>query len=385
MLHGTIQVRNACVAKKGEYMARRMNGEGLLRKRPDGRWEVRVMDGRRDDGKPNYIYFYGRTKSIVSQKLKDFNEKLNGGIDLEHSYTFAEWSEVWFNRQKQKITPTTEDNYRYILRKLLTAEFSDMKIYAVKAIHIEDFLYGLRAENYSDSYIGSCRGMLFQIFHKAEANSFVRKNPVALAEKMKSTKPAKVKESFTSDEVRALMEKLPLDTVGLGIRLLIGTGMRTQELLGLQPCHIQEDGSIIHVRQAVALAGGKVTVATPKTLAGYRDIPVPKSLQGYAMALRKTDKEFIFEQRKKGVPCNPTYFRDKFREYISAIEGVRLLTPHCCRHTYVSQMQALGVDISTIKSIVGHTSEKMTEHYLHVQSEIKREAVQKFSDAFSQN
>lgn len=38
-----------------------------------------------------------------------------------------------------------------------------------------------------------------------------------------------------------------------------------------------------------------------------------------------------------------------------------------------------------LKSLVGHTSEKMTEHYLHVQSEIKREAVQKFSDAFSQN
>ena len=30
-------------------------------------------------------------------------------------------------------------------------------------------------------------------------------------------------------------------------------------------------------------------------------------------------------------------------------------------------MQALGVDIQTIQSIVGHADTEMTEHYLHVQ------------------
>lgn len=35
-----------------------------------------------------------------------------------------------------------------------------------------------------------------------------------------------------------------------------------------------------------------------------------------------------------------------------------MLTPHSCRHTYVSQLQALGVDMETIQSMVGHADMK---------------------------
>ena len=71
------------------------------------------------------------------------------------------------------------------------------------------------------------------------------------------------------------------------------------------------------------------------------------------------------------------------KSVLESMEEVRVLTPHCCRHTYVSQMQALGVSIETIQSIVGHADIDMTKHYLHVQESIRLEAVQRFSDAFS--
>ena len=54
----------------------------------------------------------------------------------------------------------------------------------------------------------------------------------------------------------------------------------------------------------------------------------------------------------------------------------------CCRHTYVSQMQALGVDLETIQSIVGHADIDMTKHYLHVQEPKRQEAVELFSKTF---
>ena len=57
-------------------------------------------------------------------------------------------------------------------------------------------------------------------------------------------------------------------------------------------------------------------------------------------------------------------------------------TPHCCRHTYVSQMQALHVDLSTLQRIVGHSDIDMTKHYLTVQESILKEAAEKFSKAF---
>ena len=71
------------------------------------------------------------------------------------------------------------------------------------------------------------------------------------------------------------------------------------------------------------------------------------------------------------------------RKALEQISQVRVLTPHSCRHTYVSQMQALGVDLPTIQSIVGHADIDMTQHYLHVQESIRQNAIQKFSQAFT--
>ena len=92
--------------------------------------------------------------------------------------------------------------------------------------------------------------------------------------------------------------------------------------------------------------------STKSRISHYRDIPVPPTLRWCAQEIRKVDTKFIWEKRKRDTPCNPSNFRDEFKEVIGKIEGVRVLTHYSCRHTYVSQMQALGVDLSTIQSIV---------------------------------
>lgn len=362
-------------------MARRMNGEGYLHRRKDGRWELRLMTGHQDNGKPQYKYFYGRTKREVQEKLSAFQEDMHQGIDLSHRYTFGEWCEIWYENHRSNITPTTQENYRHILNRM-KPYFEERFIIEIKPYDIERFLKMQRAQGLSDSYISSFRGMLYQIFHKAEANDLVRKNPVRFAEKMRSTGPRQRKDAFTAEEVRLLMQRLSYDKMGISIRLMLGTGMRTQELLALEPRHIEEDGSVIHIRQAVNLVKGAVHVGVPKSRDSYRDIPVPPTLRWCAKELRKVDTKFIWEKRKKDTPCNPSAFRDAFKEAIGQIEGVRILTPHSCRHTYVSQMQALGVDLSTIQSIVGHADVDMTQHYLHVQDGIRQEAIQKFAQAF---
>ena len=45
-------------------------------------------------------------------------------------------------------------------------------------------------------------------------------------------------------------------------------------------------------------------------------------------------------------------------------------------------MQALGVDLATIQSMVGHAGMDMTQHYLHVQNPVKQKAVDVFDQAF---
>lgn len=86
--------------------------------------------------------------------------------------------------------------------------------------------------------------------------------------------------------------------------------------------------------------------------------------------------------QKTGQPCNPSHFRNIFKEAIGNTEGVRVLTPHSCRHTYVSQMLTIGTDLETIKYIVGHADIDMTEHYLHVQKSKTNQAIERFGSEF---
>ena len=322
--------------------SKRSHGEGTLRHRSDGRWELRMMDGYQKDGSPRFKTFYGKTQKEVKLKLKEYQDALISGIQLDTILYFEDWADTWFEGHRDNIAPTTQESYKYCL-KMLKEGFYHRPLTVIRPIDIENFLKGMRRDGRSDSYISKARGMLYQIFQKAETN----------------------------------------DRMGLSIRLLLGTGMRMQELLALEPQFIEEDGSVIHIRQAVKVVKGTVSIGSPKSKDSIRDIPVPLNVRPCAIKLRDTTDQFIWESPKTGLPCNPTHFRDVFRKSLEEAGDVRLLTPHSCRHTYVSQMQALGVDIQTIQSIVGHADTEMTEHYLHVQESIRQSAIQLFSEAFS--
>ena len=178
------------------------------------------------------------------------------------------------------------------------------------------------------------------------------------------------------------LKKLPQDRTGHTIRLMLATGMRTQEVLALETQHIEPDGSCIHIRQAVNMVKGKPHTGPPKTATSVRDVPVPPSIRPCAVFLREQAGQFIWDSAVPGQPFDPRHFRDKYRNALLHISGVRMLTPHSCRHTYVSQLQALGVDMETIQSMVGHADIEMTQHYLHVQEEVRQAAAEKFSKTF---
>lgn len=361
---------------------KRSNGEGSLRRRTDGRWECTIMDGYVPNGKRKYKSFYGKTQKEVKQKVQEYRTALDAGLKLDAKLTFEVWSEQWYSGHLTSISPTTRESYRYSLN-ILNQAFRNKAIMDIKPVDVEQFLQQLRKDSKSDSTLAKCRGMLYQIMNKAEANDLIRKNPVRFAEKMKSTGLKRPKDAFTADEVTLLMKQLPDDRMGWSIRLMLATGMRMQEILALEPRHITPDGSYIYIRQAVNLVKGTPHIGMPKSRDSIRDVPVPENVRYCAVQFRNTTRRFIWEVGKVGQPCNPSYFRNTFKAYLDRIPNVRVLTPHSCRHTYVSQMQALGVDLSTIQSIVGHADIDMPQHYLHVQESVRQSATQKFSETFS--
>ena len=183
---------------------KRSHGEGTIRQRDGGRWEGTLMIGYQSDGRRKYKTFYGRTQQEVKKKMREFQVAKENGELSGMEYNFSDWADIWYENHRDNIKPTTQENYRYTLR-ILKDHFGRRKILEIKAMDIEIFLKKLRRDGRSDSCLAQCRGMLFQIFNKAEANDLVKKNPVRFAEKMRK-RPAKRKEAFTAEEVKLLLE-----------------------------------------------------------------------------------------------------------------------------------------------------------------------------------
>ena len=219
---------------------KRCNGEGSINKRKDGRWECSIMFGFQKDGRRRRKSFYGRTRKEALDKMHDFKQKLEAGLItlderplVQPNILFSQWADTWYEGHKDSISKTTQQSYKYTLATL-KEKIGDRPVNTIKAMDIEDLLRELRKEGKSDSYVAKARGMLFQIMKKAEANELIRRNPVACAEKMKANKPMEAKEAFTAEEVKRMMEGLPHDKYGDSIRLMLGTGIRMQELCAAQ-------------------------------------------------------------------------------------------------------------------------------------------------------
>lgn len=51
---------------------RRANGEDSLRQRPNGLWELTIMDGFQSEGRRKYKSFYAKTQKEVKQKARAY-------------------------------------------------------------------------------------------------------------------------------------------------------------------------------------------------------------------------------------------------------------------------------------------------------------------------
>ena len=360
---------------------KRSNGDGTVRKLESGNWQIQIMDGYNPDGTRKYKSFSAPRLEQAKKMKLDYEKKKAAGVLTSKDYSFEEWADIWYEHHKQRISPTTQEHYSYTLRNL-KMHFGKKRLDEIKAYDIEQYLMKLIRDGRSGSTVAQSRGILYQILNMAVANDILIKNPVAHAAKIR--RPAqKTKDSYTADEVKRMMNELPDDRIGWSIRLLLATGMRTQELLALEPRHIAKDGSSINIAQAVVMEKGTASIGPTKTNDSVRTVPVPELVRYCARNLRDTDKMYIWEAGKKNSPCNPSYFRKQFRQALGAMEGMRILTPHCCRHTYVTQLLALGVDPKTIQALVGHADIDMTLYYAHAQESSKQAAISKYDEAFS--
>lgn len=70
-------------------MAKRANGEGSIRKRPNGTWRAEIMDGFTDMGKRKIVRFSGKTKAEVQEKLREHQRLIDLNVHLDKNIDFS--------------------------------------------------------------------------------------------------------------------------------------------------------------------------------------------------------------------------------------------------------------------------------------------------------
>jgi integrase len=145
------------------------------------------------------------------------------------------------------------------------------------------------------------------------------------------------------------------------IRFALNTGLRVGEIFSLCWSNVDLEKNILNV-------------FAPKTQK-IRGIPINaearKVLEYWVLGKRN---EFVFYNPETGKP-----FVDLKNGFIRACRkaGITGVTWHTLRHTFASRLVDRGVDIVTVKELLGHSSITVTMRYTHTNLESKRAAVEK--------
>jgi site-specific recombinase XerD len=179
-----------------------------------------------------------------------------------------------------------------------------------------------------------------------------------------------------SAEVSALLSQ-PNQTSTEGQRdhallsFLYNTGARIQEALDLRPqdLHLK---SPAHVN---LLGKGQKERISPIW---------PETAELISALLRRRPRqpdETVFVNRY-GEPLTASGFRFRLRNYIKAAAqqvptlARKRITPHVFRHTTAVHLISAGVDVTVIRSWLGHVSLDTTNHYAQASLETKRKALE---------
>jgi len=156
------------------------------------------------------------------------------------------------------------------------------------------------------------------------------------------------------------------------LSLLYNTGARIQEALDLQPQHLHLK-SPAHARLMGKGQKERIAPLWPETA---------ELLTALLRRRPRLPEEPIFVNRY-GEPLTASGFRFRLRNYVkSAAQKVPTLsqkrvTPHLFRHTTAVHLVAAGVDVTVIRSWLGHASLETTNHYAQANLETKRSALEK--------
>lgn len=197
------------------------------------------------------------------------------------------------------------------------------------------------------------------MFNKASAwGKFSGSNPVQ-AIKFFKLNNARIR-FLEKDEIVKLLSHCHDHLKGVVI-VALNTGMRKSEILGLKWRDVDIKRHILYLHDTKN--GEK------------REVPINEQVKTVLInTLKNPQSEYVFNYNGERIV-------DIKRSYCTAVKksGIKDFTFHDLRHTFASHLVMNGVDLNTVRELLGHKSLQMTLRYAHLSAIHKHKAVEGLS------
>lgn len=161
-------------------------------------------------------------------------------------------------------------------------------------------------------------------------------------------------EVLSQQEVKLILKTPKLLKHRIVLGLLYGCGLRNFELCNLKITDVDLDRKMLHVRK------GK----------GRKDRYVPlcdmlvRGIKTYLQSECPID--YLITSNKGGGQYTPRGVQWVLRQVRKESGIGKQITAHCLRHSYATHLLEMGLDIISLKDLLGHESIITTMTYLHV-------------------
>ena len=378
-------------------MQKRGNGEGSIRKRKDGRYEVRITGT--SNGKAFRISRYAHTQEEATQLLHTLSViMMQTPQYFKDTITLAEWLDNWLEvYMRPVLKQSTYMSYETYARVHFKPALGQVRLQDITSRMLQEFYnYKLMHEQLSPKSIINMNLYLHKALSQAMAEGLILSNPASSLNLPRGTKPQI--QVLTRDQQARLISASYQHRYGVFIRLVLATGLRVGELLGLRWQDIDTAAHMLYVRQTLGRykrydceedddIHTEIVIQTPKSQNSIRSIPILPQLfqelmlwkQVQAQDQMNAGSRYVFSgmvvTNEIGGYIEPRTFREYYHQILE-LAGLPHFTFHALRHTFATRAMEQGMDPKTLSILLGHYSVAFTlDTYAHVLDSQKWEAM----------
>ena len=368
---------------------RRPSGDGMVRKREDGRWEGRIVVGHKNNGEPIYRYVLAKTQAELTQKLHDKIEMYrDADLSEDCNMTLGEWLDKWINEfMIFTIREGTLSAYKSLIEHQIKPYLGKRPLSTLTTNEIQKFYNAVKkngrvhqdkngSNELADSMVRKIHMLLHESLETALKQRLIVNNPTNGTTIPKNNYPAK--QILNDEQLEKFMEVIKSDERWYDFFYTeLTTGLRRGEICGLRWEDFDEQNCKLKIRRSVGrIKNGVLPVGETKTETGMREILLPPSTVEL-LSKRKENAvgNWIFPNfYRPEEPLNSQSAHTHLKVLLKKAE-LPLIRFHDLRHTFATHAIAGGVDAKTLSGILGHTNASFTlDTYTHVTTDMQKNA-----------